>query len=727
MPLPPPLPFTILHPKLLAGVALAGFFLLALGSGIPPLQAQAPTGPNATPAEKTDKAAPKPEKDQREGPVEGEPLDSARFPNLETETIGVPNGRAILRIPPAGRANDQSPWRQLIQFKKDKRTAAKIYFASVDFDKGTLKELPVTIAAIQYWSHAWLDGKLYLGMNGNDLAVYDPSTDTLTDLGECFAGSKPGMVYQIATSPDGVLALGGGTGTNVSTYDPKNRKFTDYGKVGGEGTSAGYVYNLSIDEGFIYCAVRGTGPWELLAINRATKARAVLATCSASGFMDARCNFSEVTSATKEKTYYILENGKAEVIQPEQRKERIKDWRRPGFTGKPPEILVDDSPTYRGESSVIVHIQSPDSPETWRQAKLAVGLSSEGLLEIAALPDGRIAGVCRGYTPMVIADPRGDRHELVPLSDLSAYTVAAAGDRVFVGGYPGAKLAVYDTRKPQTSTISVPGKPGIPFDSKEANPHTVFSFMGTAGGAHVLFCMTPATDGRIYMIARRHRYFYGFSLVWCDAKTLETGVINDEGAFDHLQIGWMSPMDGGSKLLIATRVQYNKQIPGTAAEEGALFVFDVKTRKIVAKHTPLPKVASLLGVVQTGPEEVVGVGQLESGSSVLYRFNLRTGKTELTRTYRAMICGRAWSDMAVPARSNGFVLGPDGKVWAGVTNEDQDSLVFRIDPRDLACHPIGKLWRNEWSRILIDGGSFYTSGGASVQRVKGVEALLKKP
>jgi hypothetical protein len=194
-------------------------------------------------------------------------------------------------------------------------------------------------------------------------------------------------------------------------------------------------------------------------------------------------------------------------------------------------------------------------------------------------------------------------------------------------------------------------------------------------------------------------------------------VINDGGAFNHYQIGWMTSMDRGDKLLISARVQYNKQLPGAAEEEGALFVFDVKEQKIVAKYAPLPKVLNLLAAVQTGPSEVVGLGQLESGSSILYRLNVQTGKTELTRTYKAVLCGTAEGDMAVPVRSNGFVVGPEGWVWTGATDANTDTTVVRFNPRDLSCEPVGKTLKDQYNQLLFSRGDLYTTGGSSVQRI----------
>lgn len=651
-----------------------------------------------------------------------EKLVEGEVPVLEAEPIGLPSAYLIRRALPTGRANDQSPWRQVIYFKKDQRKVHKSYFASVDFEKGTVRELPICVPSLEAWKPLWADGKLWIGMNvPARLAVYDPATDKLTDLGAPFDGEKPApTLYSMAAAPDGVLALGGGSGTDLATYDPKTGRFTHYGKVGGAGTEAGYVYYVSIDSTHIYCALRGTGPTELVSIHRETRERKVLASRPADGWISVNGNLSEVIDENKNKVYMLLGNGNAEEITADQRKGRVQSDERPGFTGKGPEVILDDSPLAKGEARIRVFIPENESPGKYREGMIAAGFASEAILDLAALEDGRIAGVGRGYGPMIIADPLGRRHELVSVKT-SCYSVASRGKSIYVAGYPGARLLIYDTSRAPTSVDALPGRPGIPMESPEANPRLVASLMKSAGGAHLGLCLTPASDGRIYLIARRHRYFYGFALASCDGEGRETRVFDDQGAFNHFQIGWMSAADQGDTLLIATRVQHNKQLPGEAAEEGALFLYDVKARKIVAKHTPLPKVKALLGIVATGAGEAVGVGQLDDGSSVLYRLNLKTGKTEQTRSFKETFCGTFKGDLAVPARSNGFVLGPDGKVWAGATDEQGGVLFVQVDPKDLSCHVVGRL-HDQYTRILFSGGELYTTGSSYVQRIKNWKA-----
>lgn len=658
----------------------------------------------------------------------GEPLAVGEVPVLEVESLGPTTGGPMTRVFPAGRANDQSPWKQIVFFKKDARTVHKSYFACVDFAKGSVRELPVCVPSLEAWTGVWVDGKFWIGMGvPARLAVYDPATDVLTDLGAPFESEKPALhLYSLAASPDGVLALGGGQGgTDLATYDPKSGTFTQYGQVAGPENVRGWVYYVSMDERFIYCAIRGMGPCELISVNRSTKERKVLATRPNSGFIHVVGNLAELTAENQNKVYLLLENGNAEEISSEQRQGRVTHRERSGFTGTAPEIFFDDSLIAKGEPTMLVLVPDPAAEGKFVEGRLPIALAGETILDLAALPDGRIAGVARGYGPTVIADPGDRRHELVQ-TRTSGYCIVAVGKMLFISGYPNARLMVYDTTRPQTSTLALPGRPAVPQDDPGANPRQVAALASVTGGAHIGVCLTPAADGRVYLAARRHRYHDGFALASCDSEGNEVLVFDDAGAFNHLQIGWMSAADKGDRLLIATFVKHNDQAPGDDPNEGALFIYDVKARKIAAKHVPLPNVKALLGVVQTGPNEVVGVGQLGDGSSVLYRLNLETGKTEQTRTVRATVCGTASGELSVPCRSNAFVVGPDGWVWAGAIDDQGGTLFVRVNPRDLSTRVVGRL-NDTFNRLLFSGGEIYTTGGSSVQRLKNWRTAANDP
>ncbi len=640
-----------------------------------------------------------------------QPLNFHKCPQLDLEPVGLPSVKAWYQALPPGRADDQAPWRQLVWFKKDSRTTQKSYFASVDFVNGTVRELAETLPVMQAWTHLWLNGKFYLGSNlPARLSVYDPLTDKLTDLGPCFS-DKSLTLYRMAVSPDGVLALGGGTGSDVSLYDPKTGEFTHFGQVAAKPGGGTYAYYLSMDEKFVYVAVRSSDPPELVRLDRATKERTVLLTgSSAQDFLAVNGNVAELTTTdagAKIKKWYTLADGAA-TERPGN--ERPVPWTLPGpgFSGKAPELAIDQAPIIAGEDALILHIQSSDGKE-WRIAKLQIVPDTADLLHVAAMADGRLCGLPKAYFAMVLVEPKTGATQRFPML-VSAYGMLPVGRKVFISGYPNSRTLAFDTDKPLTWTEAVPGRPAVDQDDPAANPRLVRAFGRDTDGAHIAMHLCLGSDGNVYAIARRHRYFYGFSLLWFASEAGADGqhafmVFDDAGAFNHLQISGMQAVDGGRLLLIATSVQYNKQIPGTAPETAALFLFDVEKKQILRKFEVGPRVKDITVATMAG-QAIVGAAAIGNEKGVmLFRLNAETGAVEKTRR----VSHGLGENLAFQA--DGSILGT--MVLGNL------SVLFRINPEDLAVDGLGQFPQGPGS-ICVLNGEIYLSGAPQIRRVKGL-------
>lgn len=636
---------------------------------------------------------------------------------LALETIGDAPLKAWYRLLTPGRANDQSSWHQLIWFKRKDRVAPESFFAVANHGAGEITELPAMIPSMEPWSTLWVEGKLYIGMNMySRLAVYDPAAGTLTDLGEPWPREKGSLtLYSMSVAPDGVLGLGGGTGTHLATYDPKTGQFRNYGRIGGAGADAGYVYTQTMDNKYIYGAVRGTGDWELVRIDRASGERKVLATAPVTKHMSVGGNSASVPQPGDAATikYWIVDGALVE------QKEGVAapNVTRPGtgFTGSVKPVAIDYRPILKGEPRVEVHFP-PAGDAAPRKGQINLVLDRGDIGEVVALPDGRVAGLGRAYYPMVVTNPDTNESIQIPMNT-SSYTMAAVGSRVFSVGYPSTNLIMWDSSLPMTLTESVPGMDAVKWDDPKGNPRLVRYFSNDTGGAHIGVCLTdPAADGNCWLAARRHRYFYGFTLAWFDPQTLESGAM-DNNAFNHYQVGWVALFDQGRKIAVPTYVEYNKQVPGAAAGVAALFIVDVATKAVIAKHEPLPGVKKLFGAVEVAPNVLVGTGLREDGSTILYRIHAETGKVEQTRLIQGLVLGDAGT-LGVPVRTYAFELGPDKKIWTGAQAAG-GSLLFKINPADLSIEPIGIVPGGN-IRYAFDKGRIYISGAEQVRRIKEV-------
>lgn len=625
---------------------------------------------------------------------------------LKLEAVGLSSVKAWYRELTPGRANDESGWKQLVWFKRDARTAAKSYFAVVDFASGTVKELPTCVPAMEPWESMWLEGKYYLGTNlPARLTVYDPATDVLTDLGACFS-DKSATCYRMAVSTDGMLVIGGGTGSDVSMYDPKTKVFTHYGQVATKPGGGTYAYYLSADEKYIYVAVRSSDPWELVRLDRKTKERKVLVTTPAQGHMSINGSAAEASGVGAKKWFNLVDGQAVETTADK----RVAQWKTPGpgFTGVAPVLAIDQSPVVRGEDALTVHMQTPDG-KGWREAKLGLKLDVADITQLAVMDDGRLVGLPKAYFAMVIVDPKSGKTERVPMQ-ISAYGLLPWKERIFISGYPSARTMVFDTTKPMTWVEGLPDRPGVKETEAGANPK-LLRFLGQdTGGAHIGMLLTKGVDGNVYMIARRHRYFYGFSLVWFAPEPSEKGefvsqVFDDKGAFDHLQISTMQPVDGGRQLLISTQVQYNKQIPGQAPESAAVLLFDVASRSIVWKCEPVKGAKKIAVATWVGNDTIVGSAEelKKEIPATLFRFNAREKKLEQTRHVNWGMGGN------LTARG-------DGKVW-GTVLYGNFGVVFTVDPKDLSTKPVGRTEDARTIGLLFAGEQVYLSGFPRVMRL----------
>lgn len=647
------------------------------------------------------------------------PLQFHTTPPITLEPIGQTSTKAWYRALEAGRAGDHSPWKQLVWFKKDSRTTPRSYFAVVDFDKGAVRELSTMVPSMEPTAARWVDGKLYVGMNQPArLAVFDPVTETLTDLGRCFSGNSL-TCFRVEVSPDGMLVLAAAQGSDVSLYDPRTGEFTHFGEVAAEPGGGTYAYSASADHHYVYVAVRSSDPWELVRLDRTTRARRVILTASAQSHMTVVSGGAEVANDGPKRWFYFR-NGEAfpwahwhddrqVVTAPEEDRPRPALLPGPGFTGEPPKIALDESPSLAGEEAVAVHIQTADRA-AWNVAKLPLKLDTAPIAHLRALDDGRLVGVPRAYYAMVLVDPTTGDTERIPLQH-SVYGLLPQGPRIFLSGYPNTCTMVFDTTRPMTSTETLPGRPGVPEEDPNANPR-LLRFLGQdTGHAHIGMLLTRGADGNIYMIARRHRYFYGFSLVCFRPETGPGGdfvstVFDDQGAFDHLQISTMQAVDGGRQLLISTHVQANKHLLGEAPRSAVVFLFDVAEQKLVGRYEPLANAQHIAVATMAGPEIMIGsaVDYRPGAASTTFRFNIRTQQLEQVRH-------RDWS------LGDNFHRETDGQIWGSVPYGNY-SVIFTIDPKDLRAKGVGRTADDRPIGLCFHRGRLYLSGYPQVMRVR---------
>jgi hypothetical protein len=629
-------------------------------------------------------------------------------PPLQPEPIGLAPARAWfsevdLHQLPSGE------WLQLFQLKKDgKSSRAGTYLVALNLNTGKITEAGV-LPGLEFGKGVWSNGKFYIGSNmGGEsgyLGVYDPQSGALKNLGAAF--TQKGYPWKMAPVGDSI-AVGAAAGTEISLINTKEDSITRFGPIGEKGH--GYVYYIEQDKDYIYAALRGGVPWELVAINKQTHERKVLLTAPPEGFMKLGDGTARVIANLNDKSleysHYKLRDGQAVAFDP-----KTEPTQPSAPSPALPLVVIDPSPTFQYKPEVIIHYQQPREANQWKAVNFPTPLENSRVQLAVALADGRIAGAEYAYAPLVVFDPKTGKGIQAPLGEVSARAIIADGNTVYVGGYPSAVVMKFDPDQPITRPDAAPGEKSVPLESPQANPQRAYIFSSLTEGAHIAVPLLHGHDGRIWLTGRRHRYFKGFDVAWFNPKTGERGVVDDAGKFNQYQVSWMASLDEGRKMVVSTVVQKDSQHAGEVGDSGKLFIIDTQTNAVLADYEPLPGVKTLTGVTQTDPDHLVGAANInDSSQSVYYRFNWKTGETELVKPgARHGVPGTN----GLPNKGYDFTTGPDGKVWTAAEIAAEQSVLFKINPQTLEVEPVGKLG-GQAMHYLFSGGDVFVTGAAGV-------------
>lgn len=619
-------------------------------------------------------------------------------PEAKLEPVGVGPARAWITKLDLHRVPGTGEWVQLFRYKIDSHTSRTgAHLIALNLHTGKVKDVGM-MPGIEVFASAWSGNTFYLTNwypeQPGHLFAYEPKVQTLRDLGAI--SEFKGGAWKMAVGPDGTIALAGWMCT-PSLYNPATGQMKSYGQIS---TEHSYIYYIDQDADWIYMALRGRVPWKVVAMNKKTGEQKTLMSAPVEDFIRFHGGRTLThTSKGGEKKDYIMQG---ETIAPYNPPAKLA---AADAKPEPPQVVLDESPGLSYQPQVIVHYQQPDDHAKWKQATLPIPLG-EGTPGLAArLADGRIAVTGEAYWPLAVFDPLHPEQKVVqaPMGEVSAFSMLAVGNTVYVGGYPTGVVLAFDPDKPVTRPEAAPGQEAVPLDSSKANPHLVRYFGKDMDGAHNAEFLTLGSDGRIWLVGRRHRYFKGFGIAWYDPKTDKTAVLDDGGKFDQYQIGCMAPLDGGKRLAVSTWVQPNPQRPGEVGTNGKLFIIDTEKNQIVGAYEPLPGLEMLTGITQVGKNTLIGAcyPKDKSDELVYYRFNLETGKIEAT----------------APGASNNFAMAPDGKLWTLAGLWAETYVLSKVNPQDLSIEPVALLHGKPG--LLFDGNDVLLTGiGRQLQRVK---------
>jgi outer membrane protein assembly factor BamB len=668
-------------------------------------------------------------------------------PLLQTESLGEPargvNVWERWMVPNP----DGKTWDVLQLYFKEYRGPTWLY--AFDLGTGEVKRhrLPDDYQFYLSGRALGMDGKYYIATPyyrtwSMHLFVYDPATNTVEARGEIVPGLG-GEVRPLALGPDGRIYGTGTRGNRVGLYiyDPKLRKVVkDFGPVGPSHPNGAWSrYTMGVDDTHAYIASGMIPAWYLVAVNLETGEEKVLLESPTERVMDIVESFpgawaivpQEGSAPRKE---YWLYHGQAipKTGDTPPWKPKESPWDK-AAKSKPQVYYGQIDPDAQGNATLWYRLPedaakarsrakasrdaAQASPEElgWKAIRASnVDTYAHRLNPLSLLADGRLYGTGDDYVGSFLFDPKTDKTTyLGPRAGLAPYTATVCGGKLYLSGYSGGHLFVYDPQR--DFTLGKGGPPSQPAPD-QADPRSNPRFLGDfdwTTRVGLMHSSALGADGRVYFGGFGLRHYTGGGFGWYDPTT-------------RTMDGFWKPLSGyaayyvaaameGRQIVISTSRAADELNGNRAPPEAKLFVYDVAAGKIVREIVPVGKARSTGLVVEAAPGRLLGLTteREQAKTSILYGVDLATGDVAFRKTLPWPVSTDPyWPHWVDPSyKYESLTRGPDGFAWTYL----KDVLV-RIDPRDAKVHVVGKI--APVGHPTFVGRDVYLSGPESLRRIR---------
>ncbi len=347
--------------------------------------------------------------------------------------------------------------------------------------------------------------KYYTHFNGH-FCEFDPVQGKFT----FHHRTKPQMAMGMTEDDDGVIWSVTYPNSGVVSYDPATGEFTDYGHVYDQNWRQYQRYVAADDAGWIYFGIGSTAS-QVIMFNPETKEVKPVAAgderVKGSGYV-VRATDGKVYGHTgSDANWYMFHKGEATKID-----------KPAAIDGKP--IITSSQGLFHREfpsgrrlvtCDLVNRVLVVEDPKTGETMRNEFDYTSEGahVMGLAAAPDGTVCGGTAFPMRFFSYDPKADAW-----TNRASYgqwnTVAAQGDKFFVGGYGGGFLLEWDSARPWVATEK--GEEGC-------NPRFLTQCTPTIHRPHDLLAHP---DGKTLVLAGTPGYGYtGGGLLFWDRETGE--------------------------------------------------------------------------------------------------------------------------------------------------------------------------------------------------------------
>jgi hypothetical protein len=357
----------------------------------------------------------------------------------------------------------------------------------------------------------------------------------------------------------------------------------------------------------------------------------------------------------------------------------------------------------------------PEKNSGWKSIRLAgVPTYPHRINPLSVLPDGRLYGTGDDYAGTFIFDPKTDQTTYCgPRTGLAPYTTIECGGKLYLSGYSGGHLFVFDPA--HDWTLGKGGPPGEPAPNQgdaRSNPRYLGDFdRSTRVG--LMHSSALGADGKLYFGGFGLRHYTGGGLGWYDPNTGKM-----DGFWKPLSgyaVQWVTSASNRSLIVISTIRAADELNENKAPQTAKLFVYDIAQQKIVREIVPIAKGRTTGLIQEVAPGRLLGLASDVEGQdrSILYGADVEKGEVLFTKALPYPVSTDAyWPHWVDPSYEyHAFIKGPDGFVWTYLKN-----VLVRIDPKDASVHVVGRIDPVGWPTFI--GRDVYLSGSEQLRWIR---------
>lgn len=598
------------------------------------------------------------------------------------------------------------------------------------------------------------NGKLFISVLDSRLrqkiVIYDPATNGLTLDAVAMPDEILGETHPLALGTDGKLYAIGQHPSRAATavqVDPDTRQAVAYGPIGpSHEPNACWGYSGGADDRFIYIA-SGKIPWYLVAYDRQTgQSRTLVETETVGGAVSVGqrpggCvgSASGIVNTDGQRVDYWLHEGRAIPIA---RRDESPPWAPPespagrSSAAAPPPLEVNTAlaaPDVDGWAEIWTRTpeakaaaaasatgdptaggdaaggrDSTPEQQGWRRFRFQTPLYAHSIYRLIELPDGRLFGTAGSYEGNFVYDPRTGQHRHLGKIELSHYATAISGQRLYLSGYPGSALYVYDPAQAWTTGTFVDGR-AIDEQSPEANPRLLLR-MGDKklAGTHKMFAAATGADGRVYFGGAWMRDGACGGVAWYDPQTGKAAGVWQP--LSNYQVTHLAAANEGRTIVLSTRRVADPVLGKPKPDQGALWFLDCAQGRLTGSFEPVPLAKGAGPIVAVGGDRIVGwtVNPQDDRASVLYAVDVRGPSLAYRRDLPFALPVAIGSNQQEPWD---FRLGPDGQIWTFAEN-----VLIRIAPDDGSVSVVGR--PPSAGRLAFADGRVYLGGTTALRRIE---------